>query len=203
MKNNYVTKGEKRRGEIYNYIKEQIESFGYPPSIREICSYVGLKSPSTAYMHMKMLEEQGLIKFQPGKKRAYSVVSERQATVDVPVIGEVTAGIPILAVENITGYVPFSKNVLGNRDVFALEIVGMSMKNCGIMDGDTVIVEKTPVAADGDIVVALIDDEATVKRFFKEKDYVRLQPENEDFEPILCDDVSILGKVIASVRTYI
>lgn len=186
---------------ILKYLRETINE-GVPPSVREICAATGLRSTSTVHAHLKVLEEQGYITRDEGLNRSIRINGAGDKTMQVPVVGRVTAGLPILAVEEITGYVPFSEKKRAGRELFALNVVGESMRDIGILDGDIVICEKTPVAENGDIVVAMIDDEATVKSFYKENGGYRLQPHNPDFEPIIADEVTILGKVIALHREY-
>lgn len=183
---------------VYDFLKAEAAN-GVPPSVREICAGTGLSSTSTVHTHLKTLEKLGYISRSEGRNRAIYITGAGPTT-QVPVVGTVTAGVPILAFEDIQGYIPFADK--GSRDLFALHVKGMSMKNAGILDGDYVIAEKVPTAQDGDIVVALIDDEATVKRFFREDDAIRLQPENPDFEPIITKEMSVLGKVISVVRYY-
>ncbi len=184
---------------VYEYLKREMTR-GIPPTVREICAATGLSSTSTVHAHLKSLEKMGLINRNVGKNRAISI-SGAQATAHVPILGTVTAGVPILAVEEIQGYLPFADK--GNRELFALTIKGLSMKNIGILDGDYVIAEKTSSVRNGDVVVALVDnEEATVKTFYLEDGKVRLQPENEDFSPIYPEEVQILGKVIAQMRYY-
>lgn len=185
---------------IYEYIRDCIQTHGVSPTVREICEAVDIKSTSTVHYYLQMLEERGLIVKDPMKKRTIKIPGAGAKT--VPLVGTVTAGLPITAIEEVEDYIPVS-NLSGDvRDYFALRVRGYSMKNAGIMDGDIIIVRKTPVADNGDIVVALLDDEATVKRFFKHKDYIRLQPENDDFEPILSQEVAVLGKVVTLIRNY-
>lgn len=185
---------------ILQFLKERSRD-GLPPSVREICAATGLRSTSTVHAHLKMLEENGYISRKAGLNRAIHVTGEdHRPMASVPIVGKVTAGLPILAFEDVEGTIPFPEKP--GKELFALHVSGLSMKNAGILDGDYVIAERTPTAEDGDIVVALIEDEATVKRFFREPDHIRLQPENPDFEPICVTDVSILGKVIASIRYY-
>ena len=192
-----LTKSQKR---IYDFLKERIQT-GVPPSVREICAATGLKYTSTVHLHLKALEQAGYITRDAGLNRSIHLAGCEQAE-QVPILGKVTAGMPILAVEDIEGYIPFSVNRKRGEDLFALHVSGESMRNAGIMDGDYVIAEKTASADDGEIVVAMIEDEATVKRLFREKDCIRLQPENPAFEPIYSDQVSVLGKVIAVIRYY-
>ena len=190
----------KSQQKIYDFLREQAK-YGVPPSVREICAATGLKSTSTVHAHLRTLEELGYISRQAGLNRSIRIEGTEEST-QVPILGRVTAGMPILAVEEIEGYLPFSSNHAAGKELFALHVDGMSMVNAGILDGDYVIAEKTPTADDGEIVVAMIDDEATVKRLYREKDCIRLQPENPDFEPIYSKEVSVLGKVIAVLRYY-
>lgn len=192
-----LTKSQKK---IYEFLQERM-SYGVPPSVREICAATGLRSTSTVHAHLKTLENAGYITREAGLNRAIRLEGQNPIT-QVPIMGKVTAGTPILAVEEISGYLPFSSNQHSGKELFALEVRGESMKNAGILSGDYVVAEKTPVGEDGQIVVALLEDEATVKRFFHEPDGIRLQPENPDFDPIFTRDVSILGRVIAVVRYY-
>ncbi|XOQ43850.1 MAG: LexA repressor [Clostridium sp.] len=186
---------------VYDYLKGRLAS-GLPPTVREICRATGLKSTSSVHAHLKSLEEMGLITRDRGLNRAIHLAGE-QPTVRVPILGRVAAGNPILAVEEIEGYLPYSpRRHAEDEEYFALNVKGESMKNAGILDGDIVVALKTNTAMDGEIVVALIEDEATVKRLFREKDRVRLQPENPDFEPIYSKNVQILGKVVAVYRYY-
>lgn len=188
---------------ILKYVTERLCEGGYPPSIREIGAAVGLSSPSTVHAYLHALVDAGKLRMDPDKKRSLSLPEEAaQGSVSVPVLGRVTAGQPVLAVEDIEGYVPVTRDKARGRELFALRVDGLSMKNAGILDGDIVICEKRPDAENGEIVVALIEDEATVKRFFQEDGRFRLQPENEDFSPIYADELLILGKVIALVRNY-
>ncbi len=172
---------------------------GVPPSIREICAATGIKSTSCVHTKLAELEEMGYIDRDSGRSRGIRLRGLHSEP--VPIVGKVTAGLPILAVEQIEGYIPYSSSRPG-RTLFALRVSGESMKNAGILDGDLVIAEQCSVAENRQIVVALIDDEATVKRFFMEEGHVRLQPENDAFEPIYTDHCEILGRVIASVRSY-
>lgn len=191
----------KSQQKVYDYLKGRMEN-GLPPSVREICRATGLKSTSSVHAHLKSLEEMGLITRDRGLNRAIHLAGE-QPTVQVPILGRVAAGNPILAVEEVEGYLPYSPvKRAGDETYFALHVKGESMKNAGILDGDIVIALKTQTAFDGEIIVALIEDEATVKRLFREKDRVRLQPENPAFEPIYTQNAQILGKVIAVYRFY-
>lgn len=198
-----------RQKEILDFIMQQLQKKGYPPSVREIARAVDLKSPSTVHSHLQSLEEKGYIRRDPSKPRAIEILFTsggapvvQKEIVNVPVLGRVTAGEPILAVENIEDSFPLPLDYLphNNEDLFILQVKGNSMINAGILDGDLVIVRKQSIARDGDIVVALLENEATVKRFFIEKDHIRLQPENPDMEPIRARDVQVLGKVIGLYR---
>ena len=194
-----------KQTEILEYIKSEILTKGYPPSVREICNAVRLKSTSSVHAHLSSLEEKGYIRRDPAKPRTIEIIDEefaptRREMTNVPIIGTVTAGEPILAQEHIEDYFPIPVEFLPNAVVFMLKVSGESMINAGIYDGDTVIVEQRSSAKNGDIVVAMVGDSATVKTFYKEKDYYRLQPENDTMEPIICEHVEILGKVIGLVR---
>lgn len=195
-----------KQTEIYEFIKKQLRDKGYPPSVREICSAVGLKSTSTVHGHLERLEKKGLIKRDPTKPRAIEVIDNslfKREMINIPLIGTVTAGQPILAVENIEDTFSIPINfVKSNKELFMLTISGESMIDAGIFDGDLVIIEKTTSAENGDIVVALIGNEATIKRFFKEKDYIRLQPENKTMDPIIVDSCEIIGKIVGLYRKY-
>ena len=200
------SKGISRRQEqILHYIRQETETQGYPPSVREIGRAVGLKSTSTVHGHLSQLERKGYIRRDSSKPRAIEVlpaagVLPRSASVTVPLVGRVTAGLPVLAVENIEDYFPLPKDFGEPGTLFMLRVTGDSMIEVGILDGDYVIVRQQENAENGEIVVALIEDEATIKRFFKEKDKIRLQPENSFMEPIIVDDVSVLGRVTGVVR---
>ncbi|MBO5477580.1 MAG: transcriptional repressor LexA [Clostridia bacterium] len=188
---------------VLEYIKEQIKDTGYPPSVREICAALGFKSTSSAHQYIWRLAEKGYIDKGDLKTRAIRVVGS-ESTISVPIVGKVAAGEPILATENIEDYMSigesfFTKDALKN-DNFILKVQGESMINAGINNGDYIIVSKQETARNGQIVVAMIDGEATVKTFYKERDYVRLQPENDTMEPIIVKDVQILGKVIGLFR---
>lgn len=192
--------------EIYEYIKKHILDKGYPPSVREICDAVGLRSTSTVHGHLDRLQQKGLIKKDATKPRAIELIKDtvtKKEIVDIPVIGKITAGQPILAVENIeeTFSIPFNF-VRSNNDLFILKVSGTSMIDAGILDGDFVIIEKKETASNGEIVAALIENEATLKRFFKEKDHIRLQPENKTMEPIIVDNCKILGTLVGLYRRY-
>ncbi len=196
-----------KQQEILDYIKECILNKGYPPAVREICEAVKLKSTSSVHAHLETLETNGYIRRDPTKPRAIEILDDdfynlgRRELVNVPIIGTVTAGQPILAVENIDGYFPVPPEYLHNKQTFMLKVKGESMINAGILDGDMILVEETPTASNNEIVVALVDDSATVKRYFKENDHYRLQPENDFMEPIIVDNLSIVGRVIGLFRT--
>jgi len=194
----------KKEKEVYEFIKEQIEKEGYPPSVREICTAVGLSSPSTVQRYINSLEEKGFIVKGGSKKRAITLPKQENEVevLPVPVVGTVAAGQPILAEENITEYFPIPMSYAKNTDMFMLKVRGDSMINAGILDGDFVIVESTEIARNGEIVVALVEDSATVKTFYRESDHIRLQPENDALEPIISKDVKILGKVSGVFRKY-
>lgn len=182
---------------ILDYLRE----CSFSPSVREICQATGLKSTSTVHAHLRTLEELGYIERSSKLNRSIRLTGTEDTTA-VPLLGTVTAGVPILAIEEIESYIPFPKNQGRGRELFALHVRGESMRDAGIMDGDIIICEKTPTANNHDIVVAMLGDEATVKEYFKEDGYFRLQPHNPEFEPILVDDVVILGKVVSLLRNY-
>jgi repressor LexA len=193
--------------EILDYLKTQIISKGYPPAVREICEAVHLKSTSSVHSHLETLEKNGYIRRDPSKPRAIEVVDDefnltRRELVNVPIIGTITAGQPILAVENIEGYFPIPTEYMPNEQIFMLKVKGESMVNAGIFDGDQILVEKQSHANNGDFVVALIEDSVTVKTFYKEKGHYRLQPENDYMDPIIVENVEILGKVIGLFRLF-
>ncbi len=195
-----------RQVQILEFIRRAIKQKGYPPAVREIGEAVGLSSSSTVHSHLNALEEKGYIRRDPTKPRAIEVLIgsdsnlHRKELVEVPIVGRVTAGQPILAVENIEDTFPLPKDFVRNDNVFMLRVQGESMVEAGILDEDFVLVRQQNIARNGEIVVALIGEEATVKRFFKEKDHFRLQPENQLMEPILVKEVSILGKVTGVFR---
>lgn len=194
-----------KQSEILEYIKSQILNKGYPPSVRDICSAVNLKSTSSVHAHLESLEKNGYIRRDPTKPRTIEIIDDnfnltRREMVNVPVLGQVAAGEPILAVDNITGYFPIPSEFMPNEETFILTVKGDSMINIGIYNGDQIVVEKCNTAENGEIIVALIDDSATVKRFYKENGHIRLQPENDFMDPIIVDDCMILGKVIGLMR---
>ena len=198
-----------RQKDIFQFIKRSVNDKGYPPSVREIGNAVGLQSSSTVHWHLAKLETKGYIKRDPTKPRAIEIVqadsSNETAVIHVPVLGKVTAGLPITAVENVEEYFPLPEHFTANHnsEIFLLNVVGDSMIEAGIHDGDRVIVRKQNIAHNGEIIVAMTeDDEATVKRFYKEKGYYRLQPENATMEPIYLDNVSVLGKVVGLFREF-
>lgn len=193
--------------EILLYIKSEIQRQGYPPAVREICKGVGLKSTSTVHGHLEKLESKGYIRKDPTKPRAIEILDKnddflltKKKTVDIPILGKVTAGSPILAVENIEDTYPVPLEIVEGRDVFMLNVNGESMVDAGILDGDLVLVQEQSIAKDGDIIVALLGDETTIKRFFKEENTIRLQPENQFMDPIYSTDVVVLGKAIGLFR---
>ncbi|MBA9029246.1 MULTISPECIES: transcriptional repressor LexA [Bacillaceae] len=204
-----MSKLSKRQNDILDFIKDEVRTKGYPPSVREIGEAVGLASSSTVHGHLSRLESKGLIRRDPTKPRAIEILDPSEThnipknnVINVPLLGKVTAGLPITAIENIEEYFPLPESMATHDEhVFMLEIMGDSMIEAGIHDGDYVIVKQQSTANNGDIVVAMTeDDEATVKRFFKEKDFIRLQPENSNMEPIILGNVSILGRVIGLYR---
>ena len=196
-----------KQREILEYMKEQILSKGYPPTVRDICEAVNLKSTSSVHSHLETLEKNGYIRRDPTKPRAIEIIDEnfnltRREMVNVPLVGRVAAGEPILAVENIESYFPVPAEYMPNAESFMLRVKGESMINAGIFDGDQILVQKCDTARNGEMVVALVDDSATVKTFYKEGDHIRLQPENDTMEPIIVPDCSILGKVFGVFRFF-
>ena len=197
-----------KQKEILEYLKSQIINKGYPPAVREICEAVKLKSTSSVHSHLETLEKNGYIRRDPSKPRAIEIIDDefnltRRELVNVPIIGTITAGQPILAVENIDSYFPIPSEYMPNQDTFMLKVKGDSMVNAGIFNGDKILVQKQTHAKNGDFVVALIGDEVTVKTFYKESGYYRLQPENDTMEPIIVPDLDIQGKVIGLFRMFI
>lgn len=196
-----------KQKEILEYIKDEILKRGYPPAVREICEAVQLKSTSSVHSHLETLEKNGYIRRDPTKPRAIEIVDDsfqmvRREMASIPIIGRVAAGQPILAEENIEGYFPIPVDMVPNADTFVLNVKGDSMINAGIYSGDQIFVEKCNTARNGDMVVALIDDSATVKTYYKENGHYRLQPENDSMEPIITDHLEILGKVFGVFRLY-
>ena len=196
-----------KQREILEYIKKEILNRGYPPTVRDICEAVNLKSTSSVHSHLETLEKNGYIRRDPTKPRAIEIVDDnfnltRREFANVPLIGQVAAGQPLLAVENIESYFPIPTEFMPNAESFMLKVKGESMINAGIFDGDNILVEKCDNVHNGDIVVALIDDSATVKTFYKEDGHIRLQPENDTMDPIIVEDCTILGKVFGVFRFF-
>lgn len=194
-----------KQREILEYIKAQILERGFPPAVRDICEAVNLKSTSSVHSHLETLEKNGYIRRDPTKPRAIEILDEsfnftRREMVNVPLVGRVAAGEPLLAEQNVENYFPIPMEFMPNNDTFMLTVRGESMVNVGIYDGDYVLVEKRQTASNGEIVVALVDDSATVKTFYKEEGYYRLQPENDNMDPIIVMNCEILGKVIGVFR---
>ena len=204
MPNGKISEKQK---EILEYIKQEILKKGYPPAVREICEAVHLKSTSSVHSHLETLEKNGYIRRDPTKPRAIEIIDDtfnltRREMVNVPIIGNVAAGQPLLAVQNIESYFPIPAEYMPNEETFMLKVKGESMINAGILDGDHILVERQSTASNGEIVVALVDDSATVKTYYKEDGHYRLQPENDTMEPIIVDDVQILGKVFGIFRFF-
>ena len=202
-----MTQGKlsKKQMEILEYIKSEILRIGYPPAVREICEAVNLRSTSSVHAHLESLEKNGYIRRDPTKPRAIEITDDtfnltRREMVNVPMVGQVAAGEPILAEQNITNYFPIQMEFMPNNETFMLTVKGESMVNVGIYDGDYVLVEKCQTARNGEIVVALVEDSATVKTFYKEEGFYRLQPENDYMDPIIVTECEILGKVIGVFR---
>ena len=195
----------KKQEEILEYIKSQILERGFPPAVREICEAVHLKSTSSVHSHLETLEKNGYIRRDPTKPRAIEIFDDtfnltRRELVNVPILGRVAAGEPLLAQQNIDNYFPIPAEMMPNKQTFILEVKGESMINAGILSGDYILVQEEHTASDGEMIVALIDDGATVKTFYKENGLIRLQPENDFMDPIIVDEVTILGKVIGVFR---
>lgn len=204
MPNGKISEKQK---EILEYIKQEILNKGYPPAVREICEAVHLKSTSSVHSHLETLEKNGYIRRDPTKPRAIEIMDDtfnltRREMVNVPVIGNVAAGQPLLAVQNIENYFPIPAEYMPNQETFMLKVKGESMINAGIIDGDHILVERQSTASNGEIVVALVDDSATVKTYYKEDGHYRLQPENDTMDPIIVDECSILGKVFGVFRFF-
>ena len=196
-----------KQKEILEYMKKEIINKGYPPTVRDICKAVHLKSTSSVHSHLETLEKNGYIRRDPTKPRAIEIIDEnfnitRRGIVNVPLVGRVAAGEPILAIENVESYFPVPSEYMPNHQSFMLKVKGESMINAGIFDGDNILVEKDASIENGDIFVALIDDSATVKTFYKEENHIRLQPENDKLEPIIVSDCEILGKVFGVFRLF-
>ena len=196
-----------KQREILEFMKNEILNKGYPPTVRDICEAVILKSTSSVHSHLETLEKNGYIHRDPTKPRAIEIIDDnfnltRREVVNVPLVGQVAAGEPILAVQNIESYFPIPAEFMPNEESFLLRGKGESRVNAGIFSGDNVLVKKQPVAENGDIVVALIDDSATVKTFYKENGHIRLQPENDTMDPIIVDDCEIVGKVFGVFRFF-
>lgn len=196
-----------KQEQILSFIKQHISEKGYPPTIRGICEAVGLSSTASVHSQLNTLEKKGYIVRDKTKPRAIDVIDDesmladvKSEVVNIPIVGQVAAGQPILAIENIENYFPIPAEYVGNKTTFMLKVKGDSMINAGIYNGDTIIVEQCNTANNGDIVVALVDDSATVKTFYKEKDHIRLQPENDTMDPIIVDNCSIVGKYIGLIR---
>lgn len=190
-----------RSDEIYRYIVDHLREYGYPPTVREVCAKLDIRSTSTVHRYLKELEAEGRITMGENQNRAITLTDPVDSAPAgcVPVLGRVAAGSPILAEQQVEEYIEYPGDT---HNLFALKVRGQSMIKCGILDGDIVVVRRTPEARNGEIVVALVEDEATVKRFYKEDGHFRLQPENDDYEPIIVNEVSVLGKVIAVMRSY-
>ncbi len=196
-----------KQSEVLEFLKNEIISRGYPPSVREICDAVSLKSTSSVFAHLETLEKKGYIRRDPTKPRAIEIIDDnfnmlRRDMVSVPVVGRVAAGEPLLAQQNIESYFPIPAEYMPRKEAFMLRVKGESMIEAGIFDGDTIIVERCEEAKNGEMVVALIEDSATVKTFYKENGHIRLQPENSSMDPIIVDDCMILGKVFGVFRFF-
>lgn len=196
-----------KQKEILEFIKNEIINRGYPPSVREICEAVNLRSTSSVFSHLNTLEKNGYIRRDPTKPRAIEILDDnfnltRREMTNIPVIGTVAAGQPLLAVSNIDAYFPIPSEYVPNKESFMLRVKGNSMVNVGILNGDTIMVERCNTAENGDMVVALVDDSATVKTFYKEDGHIRLQPVNDTMDPIIVPDCQILGKVFGVLRLY-
>jgi repressor LexA len=198
-----------KQQEILNYIKDEILKKGYPPTVREICEVVHLKSTSSVHAHLETLENNGYIRRDPTKPRAIEIVDDdfnltRREMMNIPIVGRVAAGEPLLAVENVEDYFAVPVEFLPKgEEIFILTVKGDSMINMGIYEGDMLFVQKQSTAKNGDVIVALVDDSVTVKRFYKEKNFIRLQPENDDMDPIIVPDCQIVGKVVSLFRNTI
>ena len=196
-----------KQSQILEYIKSEILNKGYPPSVRDICQAVNLKSTSSVHSHLETLEKNGYIRRDPTKPRTIEIIDDnfnlvRREVVNVPMVGTVAAGQPILAIENIDNYFPIPSEYMPNEETFMLKVKGESMINAGILDGDNILVKRQNTAKNGDMVVALVEDSATVKTFYKENGHIRLQPENDYMDPIILPDVEIIGKVFGVFRCF-
>ena len=196
-----------KQSQILEYIKSEILNKGYPPSVRDICTAVNLKSTSSVHSHLETLEKNGYIRRDPTKPRTIEIIDDnfnlvRREVVNVPMVGTVAAGQPILAIENIDNYFPIPSEYMPNEETFMLKVKGESMINAGILDGDNILVKRQTTAKNGDMVVALVDDSATVKTFYKENGHIRLQPENDDMDPIIVPTCEIIGKVFGVFRFF-
>ena len=196
-----------KQSQILEYIKSEILNKGYPPSVRDICQAVNLKSTSSVHSHLETLEKNGYIRRDPTKPRTIEIIDDnfnlvRREVVNVPMVGTVAAGQPILAIENIDNYFPIPSEYMPNEETFMLKVKGESMINAGILDGDNILVKRQNTAKNGDMVVALVDDSSTVKTFYKENGHIRLQPENDDMDPIIVPDCEIIGKVFGVFRFF-
>ena len=196
-----------KQSQILEYIKSEILNKGYPPSVRDICQAVNLKSTSSVHSHLETLEKNGYIRRDPTKPRTIEIIDDnfnlvRREVVNVPMVGTVAAGQPILAIENIDNYFPIPSEYMPNEETFMLKVKGESMINAGILDGDNILVKRQNTAKNGDMVVALVEDSATVKTFYKETGHIRLQPENDYMDPIILPDVEIIGKVFGVFRFF-
>jgi repressor LexA len=196
-----------KQSQILEYIKSEILNKGYPPSVRDICQAVNLKSTSSVHSHLETLEKNGYIRRDPTKPRTIEIIDDnfnlvRREVVNVPMVGTVAAGQPILAIENIDNYFPIPSEYMPNEETFMLKVKGESMINAGILDGDNILVKRQNTAKNGDMVVALVDDSATVKTFYKENGHIRLQPENDNMDPIIVPTCEIIGKVFGVFRFF-
>ncbi len=197
-----MSKIDEKLNKLYNYVQKYIENNGFPPTVRDICNDLQIKSTATAHYYLNKLKEQGLLDKKDDKKRAISVKSKYDTPITVPLVGTVTAGTPILAVENFDGYYPLPQEFASNEELFMLKVKGDSMVNSGILNGDKIIVKKQETADNGEIVVCMIDDSATVKRFYKKGNKIILHPENDTMQDIIVDEAYILGVVVGLMRKF-
>lgn len=197
-----MKKTEEKLERVYNFTVEYLETNGFPPSVREICEKCSIKSTASAYSYVEKLKERGLLNKSPLKKRAIALPNRKTDYKTVPIVGTVTAGTPIFAVENLDGYMPLPPDFDSGNEIFALKVTGESMINAGICDKDIIIVSKQETAENGDIIVALVDDSATVKRFYKKDGKIILHPENDFMEDMIFDSVTVLGKVKGLMRKF-